>query len=62
MGKTKGFKIFICLILTLIAAVLWVYVQASMTSDVGRTKYEGAVFVEISGEGPGQEEAVLWKM
>lgn len=46
MQKIKGLKIFICLILTLTVALFWGCLQCSMTSDVGHTRYEGAVFVQ----------------
>ncbi len=46
MYKTKGLKVFLYLILTLTAVMFWIYIQASMTSDVGHTRYEGAVFVD----------------
>lgn len=62
MYETKGFKIFIYLILTLMAVGFWLYIQASLTSDVGQRTYEDAVFVENSSYLTGKEEDVLWRV
>ncbi len=47
MHEIRGFKIFICLILTVVAAVLWLSVWSRFASNVGQTNYEDAGFVEI---------------
>lgn len=60
MHKTRDLKIFIYLILTVIALVLWVGVWNSFTSDVGQTTYEDAVFVKIEESSPGEGENGLW--
>ena len=46
MSEIKGLKIFICLIFTVAAVILWISVQCSMAADVSHTLYEGAVFVD----------------
>ena len=46
MRKTQSFKIFMCLILTVITAVFWMYIWSSLAADVGQTTYEDAVFVD----------------
>ena len=53
MHETRDLKIFIYLILTVLALVLWAGVWSSLTSDVGQTAYEDAVFVKM-------EESGLW--
>ena len=45
MHEIRGFKIFICLILTVVVAVLWLSVWSRFASNVGQTTYEDAVFV-----------------
>ena len=40
MHEIRGFKIFICLILTVVAAVLWLSVWSRFASNVGQTTYE----------------------
>lgn len=46
MRETRGFKIFICLILTVAVLVLWMYMWKHWTSNVGQTTYKDAVFVD----------------
>ena len=46
MSEIKGLKIFICLIFTVAAVILWISVQCSMAADESHTQYEGAVFVD----------------
>ena len=46
MRKTQSFKIFMCLILTVITAVFWMYIWSSLAADVGQTTYEDVVFVD----------------
>lgn len=46
MSEINGLKIFICLIFTVAAVILWISVQCSMAADVSHTQYEGAVFVD----------------
>ena len=41
MSEIKGLKIFICLIFTVAAVILWISVQCSMAADVSHTQYEG---------------------
>ena len=60
MHKTRDLKIFIYLILTVIALVLWVGVWSSFTSDVGQTTYEDAVFVKIEEGSSGEGENGPW--
>lgn len=60
MHKTRDLKIFIYLILTVIALVLWVGVWSSFTSDVGQTTYEDAVFVKIEEGSPEEGENGPW--
>lgn len=60
MHETRDLKIFIYLILTVLALVLWAGVWSSLTSDVGRTDYEDAVFVKMEEGSPGKGENSLW--
>lgn len=60
MHETRDLKIFIYLILTVLALVLWVGVWSSLTSDVGQTAYEGAVFVKMEEGSLRGGESSLW--
>lgn len=62
MHEIRSFKIFICLILTAVAAVLWLSVWSHFASDVGQTTYEDAVFVEIEDNAPKKGEDILWSI
>lgn len=56
MHETRGFKIFICLILTAAALVLWMYMWNHWTSNVGQTTYKDAVFVDNGDCVPGNSD------
>lgn len=62
MHETRGFKIFICLILTTAAAVFWLYLWNHWTSDVGQTTYEDAVFVDSGYNVPREGDDGLWSI
>lgn len=62
MYETRGFKIFICLILTVITMVLWVYLWNHWTSNVGQTTYKDAVFVENEYSAPKEGDDSLWSI
>lgn len=62
MCKTKGFKILMCLILTFVGVMLWMYVQYSIMASAGQKKYEGAVFVERPGAPSEEGVGIQWKL
>ena len=62
MHEIRGFKIFICLILTVVAAVLWLSVWSRFASNVGQTTYVDAVFVVIGDNSPKEGEDTGWSI